>query len=134
MQSSFEGLQQMLKRITEIERKLRASGTLKRMLGRLLVDQTKRRIESEKSSPDGDPWKLWEPSYAETRGAGHSLLIDTRALLNSLKASVTKDGASVSSDREYALAVQDKRPFLGLSASNEDEIQDLITTWARREL
>lgn len=140
MDSSFHGLKEMLARVSRIERKLRANGTLKRMMGRMLVEQTKRRIEVEKTAPNGAAWAKWTQSYAATRSSGHSLLIDTRALLTSIKASVTKDGASVHSDAQnkhgdhYSMAVQDKRPYLGLSASNEDELQELISAWALKEL
>ena len=131
------GLKKLLDRITEIERRLHASGTLKRQVGKMLVAQTMRRISVEKTTPEGRPWKAWTPEYARTRGAGHSLLFDTGALLNSIKARVTKDGASVTSDAErdgmnYSAAVNKRRKFLGLSKANKDELDAIVSKWMER--
>jgi phage virion morphogenesis protein len=132
--TSWQGLERMLARITRIERALRAPGQLKRAIGRKLVEQTRRRIQVEKTDPDGNPWEKWSTDYAATRGAAHSLLIDSGDLLKSIKASVTKDGVSVTSDRDYALAVHAERPFLGVSDSNSDEISELMHDWMKRTL
>lgn len=127
---SVRGLKALLDRITRIERGLRSPGTLKRVLGRKLVEQTKHRIEVEKQSPDGVAWRPWSPEYAATRGPQHSLLISSRRLLNSIRASVTKDGVAVTSDTDYAARQNAERPFLGVSADNREEIRDLVAEWA----
>lgn len=129
-----DGLKKLLDRISMIERRLRASGTLKRQLGRLLVAQTKRRLTDEKTSPEGEPWEPWSETYAATRGAGHSLLIDTGTMLNSIKARVTKEGSAVSTDVPYGSVHQKHRPFLGVSSQNSDEIEEMVYEWALRTL
>lgn len=124
----------LLDRITKIETKLRSPGTLKRQLGRTLTAQTKRRIETEKTDPAGRPWTPWSDDYARTRTSRHSLLQSTGGLLESIKASVTKAGASVSSDKDYSSAVNKLRPFLGVSKANKAEIEELVSDWMKRSL
>ncbi len=103
---------------------------VKRAIGDLLVKQTRHRIEVEKTAPDGRAWARWTPSYASTRSAGHSLLIDTGALLNSIKASVTKKaGVSITSDRDYSGVVNARREFLGISKANSSELSALVQKW-----
>jgi hypothetical protein len=127
-----KGMDTLLKRIGKIERALKSPGVVKRDLGRLLVAQTKRRIQTEKTSPDGRPWMKWSPSYAATRGAGHSLLMDTHELFESIKARVRVDGVSINSDRTYAAFVNRTRTFLGVSRSNSKEFGTLVQKWMSR--
>ena len=127
-------MRMLIRRINEIEARLRASGTLKRQLGKLLVEQTRRRITSEKTAPSGRKWAPWTPEYAATRSAGHSLLVSTGALRDSIKASVTKDGASVTAGVDYSAAVNNARTFLGISSRNAKEIDALIADWMDRSL
>lgn len=128
------GVKKLLDRITQIEQRLQASGTLKRQLGKLVTEQTKRRITSEKTTPSGAAWKKWSIDYARTRGPGHSLLISTGALRDSIKTRATKDGIAVTSDRDYSAAVNEVRTFLGISAANQEEIHALISEWMERSL
>lgn len=125
----WTGMRQLLDRLTRIEKEFNSPGALKRTLGRTLVAQTKMRIEHEKAAPDGTRWKPWAPSYAATRGPQHSLLMDSRAMLQSIRASVTKDGVSVTSDRVYSGVQNEVRPFLGISDKNEEEILQFVNDW-----
>jgi hypothetical protein len=129
----WSGLEALIARIEYIERELQARGTLKRLLGKLLVQQTQRRIQVEKTSPDGRPWAPWSARYAATRKAHHSLLIDTGAMLQSIKATVrSADQVAVTSDREYAGRQNAVRPFMGVSDSNRDEIDNFTNAWLGR--
>jgi phage gpG-like protein len=128
------GMQKLLDRITQIERKLQANGTLKRLLGAILKRQTQDRITTEKAAPDGRPWAPWSESYAATRSGGHSLLVDTGALLSSIRASVTKDGAAVTSALPYSSANQKTRPFMGVSKANNMEIEEFVAHWVGRAI
>lgn len=128
------GMKKLLDRISAIEKKLQANGTLKRLLGAILKRQTQDRITTEKAAPDGRPWAPWSESYAATRGGGHSLLRDTDGLLNSIKARVTKDGAAVTSQLLYASANQKTRPFMGVSKANSLEIEEFVVDWIGRSL
>lgn len=126
------GMDRLIAKVTRIEKALHSPGMVKRAIGDLLVQQTKRRISVEKTEPSGRPWARWSPSYAATRSAGHSLLIDTGALLNSIKASVTKkSGVSIDSSVAYAGYVQSKRAFLGISKANSNELSTLVQKWMR---
>lgn len=88
--------------------------------------QTRRRIFFEKRAPDGRPWRPWSASYARTRGAGHSLLIDTRAMVDGLDSSSTAREATIFSRRPYAGRNQRTRPFLGLSAENVRDVEQWL--------
>lgn len=123
------GLKALLAKLTRVEKAFQSPGALKRSLGRMLVAQTRRRLLEEKTSPDGIQWAPWDPGYAATRGAQHSLLMDSHAMLNSIRASVTKDGASVHSDVAYAARQNAARPFLGLSAENKAEMVEFVNEW-----
>jgi len=127
-------MRMLIRRINEIEERLRASGTVKRQLSKLLVEQTRRRITSEKTAPSGRKWAPWSPEYAATRSAGHSLLIATGGLRDSINASVTKEGASVTAGVDYSAAVNKRRRFLGISSRNQKEIDVLINDWLERSL
>jgi len=131
---SDAAMRKLLARVTQIEQRLRASGTLKRQIGKLLTEQTKRRITSEKTAPSGRKWRPWSLEYAATRGPGHSLLMDTEALRDSIKATVTKDGASVTAGVPYSAAVNRRREFLGISNSNARELDILISDWMTRAI
>ena len=122
---------------------------LMRTVGEGLEHQTRVRIHSEKRAPDGTPWAPWSPAYAKTRGAGHSLLKDTWAMVEGLESRSTATTATVFSRRPYAGVHQagskgiardrsatkfgsltpggyysiPARPFLGLSAGNVADLQ-----------
>lgn len=98
-------------------------------IGQLLEAQTKRRIQDEKTAPNGEAWKAWTPEYAATRGPQHSLLIDTQALLDSIAGSATKKTARVGTNMVYAPFVQKTRPFLGMSRENKAELLEMLVDW-----
>lgn len=102
----------------------------------MLETQTKRRIADEKTAPDGTAWAEWSDNYKKTRKAKHSLLIDTQALLDDIASTVEGSEAIVFASMVYAGAHQDSqreslvsRPFLGISAANQDELIDVIEGW-----
>lgn len=125
----WSGLEAMLGTLTRIEKAWNSPGALKRQLGRILVAQTQKRITDEKAAPDGTPWEPWSPEYAKTRTGANSLLRDSDALLNSIRASVTKAGVSVDSDVPYAARQNTTRPFFGLSDENAEEIANFVNGW-----
>lgn len=98
----------------------------------LLEAQTRRRILSEKTAPDGKAWARWSDGYAKTRGAADSLLVASHALEKSVKGGVKGRDAYVLADTVYAAVHQyghkhtPARPYLGISAANEIEIQDTL--------
>ncbi len=58
-------------------------------IGAMIERQTKDRIQTEKTAPDGTPWAPWSDRYAATRNTGNrranSLLIDSENLLGSIQ-------------------------------------------------
>ena len=110
-------------------------------LGALGESQTKRRIQSEKTGPDGTPWQDWSDSYASTRHGGQSLLQADGGLLESIASGpLAGDQISWGSDVVYAAVHQfghtfdnawgrgieatvPAREYLGLSAANEREME-----------
>lgn len=117
-------------------------------LGSLAIDQTKRRIQVEKTAPDGTPWaKTWR---------GSSILLNSGALADEIQHMATPFEVHVGSALVYArihqfggtIKPKDKkalafkgadgqarfakqvtipaRPYLGLSADNIAEAEELI--------
>lgn len=68
----------------------------------LVESQTRRRIETEKTAPDGTPWPDWSPAYAAERPSGASLLESSGALLDSISSSIEGDVGIVGSNKVYA--------------------------------
>ena len=105
--------------------------------GAVLESSTKRRINDEKSSPDGDAWAEWSGEYAETRHSGHSLLVGENDLLESVQNYSAGSDVIVGSNLVYAarrhfggeeLGFNDPaRPFLGVSGRDASDIEHLVT-------
>ena len=102
--------------------------------------QTRRRIQDEKTAPDGTPWADWSPAYAETRHSGQSLLQGEGDLLDTLFGKQRGDDAVVGSPEIYAAIQQHggaevgkpelpARQFLGVSDDNAREIEDVVITY-----
>jgi phage virion morphogenesis protein len=121
-------------------------------VGALGESQTKRRIDEEKTAPDGTPWPAWSESYAATRHHGQSLLVASQALLDSIDhvVGIGGDFAEWGSNLVYAAAHQNgldmslvgsrrritipARTFLGLSAENEEDLAVLVDDFVDRQL
>lgn len=109
-------------------------------VGVLVEGQTRRRLATEKTSPDGEPWELRSPGYAQSLRPGTSILIRSGGMLDSIASEARGNEVSVGSDLVYAAihqfggtpdmapgpAAVPARPFLGVSDDNETEILDLI--------
>lgn len=110
-------------------------------VGAEVETQTRRRIADEKTAPDGTPWAPWSPGYADTRDAGDSLLQDEGHLLDSIHAFVYLDGQGVEVGSNLVDAAIHQwggepvgshipaRPYLGLSADNEADVQAVGDDW-----
>lgn len=147
------GLQSALKLIDRIGDAPRSQ--LMDGIGRLVQGQMRRRIESEKTSPDGEAWK---PNWK-----GSSILYDSGALADSIDYASSENSVEVGSGLVYARIHNDggkivakdadalsfmmgnkfvqvksvtmpRRQFAGLSADNESEILDTTRQWLARLL
>lgn len=107
-------------------------------IGELIVTQTKTRIADEKRGPDGEAWAPWSAAYAATRSGGHSLLQGEGHLLDSISNHSRGLEAIVGTNLVYGAAQQfgleaedgsgglPAREYLGLSAENRTEIEELV--------
>lgn len=101
--------------------------------------QTRRRIEEERTSPDGSVWPEWSPAYKETRHGGQSLLQSEGNLVDSIQADVDGATAIWGSNLVYAALHNfggepvgidvPAREYLGLSENNLGDIENLIIDW-----
>ena len=96
--------------------------------------QTRRRIDEEKTAPDGTPWAPWSPKYAKTRGPENSLLVSEGNLLASIESFANGDSAGWGSNLIYARTHQQgdmkrnipARPYLGLSDRDVEDLMAII--------
>lgn len=101
--------------------------------------QTRRRIESEKASPEGGAWPAWSPDYAAKRHGGHSLLVNEGELLDSIQRLVSGKEAQVGTNLIYGAIHQfggdevdmdiPAREYLGISDDNRDDLEALVDDW-----
>lgn len=108
-------------------------------VGKLVVRQTRNRIEFQKTSPDGARWRRWSKAYAARQKGKGSLLLQSHDLKNSIEADVRGKEVEVGSHLPYARIHQkgskrrgiEKRPYLGISKENEREIREEIAKFMR---
>lgn len=117
-----------------------------RLIAGDLVRSTKRRIASEKTSPDGTPWYAWSDDYERRKRRG-TMLYQSRTLhrsivaiagsdtievgSNDIKAAVHQFGHTVGSG-PFAGSRIPARPYLGLSREDEQAVHDRIIDDVRR--
>lgn len=115
--------------------------------------QTRRRIENEKTGPDGSKWPDWSPAtsklYAKLGKAGHMLHRDGH-LLDSIRAKAISDDkaeVSASASMKYAAIHQigglagrghnvriPARPYFGISSENAADIEAVVGRLAAKIL
>lgn len=76
-------------------------------IGSLAESQTRRRIDDEKTSPDGTPWTPWSAAYEKTRHGNHSPLVSSRSLRDSIEFQVERNKVRIGSALVYAGVHQD---------------------------
>lgn len=111
-------------------------------VGAEVESQTRRRIQSEKTAPDGEAWDPWSERYALTRHGGQSLLQGEGALLDSIQHLVDSNEAVIGSNMVYARAQNEGNPdqnlpareYLGLSPENIRDVDDVMNDWLKRRL
>jgi phage virion morphogenesis protein len=128
---SLQRLQDRLRRIQHAP-----MGSLLSDVAAEVASQTQRRISTEKTSPEGVPWKAWSARYAAKRGSGKSLLMNEGNLVDDIQFQVSGSEAIVGSSLIYAATHQmgrgkiPARPFLGISESNETALLRILDQWA----
>ncbi|EGJ49047.1 phage virion morphogenesis protein [Desulfocurvibacter africanus] len=147
LQVDLSGVDRLAKRLERLRHL--DTRTLLDEVGAAVESQTRRRITDEKEGPDGTPWPAWSPGYAETRHAGHSLLVGEGDLGDSVTYAVGLGGDFVEAGtnliygaihqfggqagRKRAATIP-ARPYLGLSEGNESELASLVDDWADRQM
>ena len=77
------------------------------LIGFKVEVQTQRRIQDEKTAPDGSAWAPWTEEYKKTRHGNNSLLKGSGDLLNSIEYQVQRNSVRVGSALAYAGVHQD---------------------------
>ena len=141
--ADFEGLDRLVRRMDRI-RHMDTSELLDGV-GSAVESQVRRRIQEDQSGPDGVDWPSWSVAYAQTRHGGHSLLRSSGGLVDSIQYVVDGDRVAIGSNLVYAAIHQfggaeagkaeiPARPYLGLSASDLTQLEDIIDDWAQRQM
>jgi phage virion morphogenesis protein len=131
--ASLQRLQTRLRRIQHLP-----LGGLLEGIASEIASQTKRRISTEKTSPEGVAWAAWSPKYAAKRHSGQSLLMGEGNLVDDIQYQVSGNEGVVGSSLIYAATHQigddsrniKARPFLGISSSNETALLRILDDWA----
>jgi phage virion morphogenesis protein len=106
------GLTYDLSAIERLNARIAALGDVNRrklldVVGALVETQTRKRLASEKTAPDGTPWPAWSARYEKGRHGGHSLLQGRGDLSDSLTHEVSSDQVEIGSNLIYARVHQD---------------------------
>jgi len=114
----------------------RERGRFAKELAKGIKAIAEKRVRTTKKDPDGQPWRPWSNSYARTRGAQHSLLIDKRKLVRRFNAYASPAGRflKVWNSAPYAGYVQAKRPFLGIGRLEDELVHRLAERFFRQVL
>lgn len=111
------------------------------VLGSELESQTRRRIDEEKTGPDGAPWDPWTEAYAAARPNKGGLLELDGNLRDSITYEVGEDAVTVGSNLVYASVHNDgdddmgipERRYLGVSAENLEDLGGLVLAFIAQE-
>jgi phage virion morphogenesis protein len=147
---AFERISKQLQSLADFERE-----ELLDDIGALGVSQTQRRIESEKTAPDGTKWKPNRRGGSTLMLKGHLLTSihhetsasETQWGSNLVYAAIHQTGGTIKPKNKKflrfmagntAIFVREvnmpARPYLGLSDANRDEIEDLIADYIAERL
>lgn len=113
---------------------LKIKGDVLHGVGAEIESQVRRRIDEDKTAPDGSDWPEWSENYRKTRDGQHSLLVGEGELLDSIQYGISGPSVDVGSNLVYAATHQfgdpgrniPPRAFLGLSVDNERDLMDLV--------
>jgi len=145
---ALDGVEERLRRLTTKDLVDLFEG-----IGAEVESQTRRRIQEEKTGPDGQPWAEWSEAYAGSHhgrvkshephpdelksSQGHTILELSGDLLDSIMHETHLDRSVIGSNMVYAAAQQYgrpeinlvARPYLGLSRKNQDDIEHLVVNF-----
>lgn len=129
--SGNEKIQAMLQRLSDLQLE-----ELAEAISTEGANQTTRRILEERTAPSGEAWPEWSEAYAGTRHSGQDLLQGEGWLLKSIRGAAEGAVAVWGADKKYAALHNfggeavginvPARKFLGLSADNQRDIEQLV--------
>jgi phage virion morphogenesis protein len=127
-------LARAMRDVERLQQRASLGATTMRRIAYVMLRQTRDRLDTEKTAPDGTPWPPWSASYAATRDPGDSLLQGSMRLTNALRATSDRDTATVyvlssvkyAGTHQYGYGAIPERPYLGLSAANMSEIERML--------
>jgi len=138
IQVSTQQLDRMREKLAAWGDRLRRPKGLASGIAAMMETQVRRRIQDEKTDPEGKAWDGWADSTKEQRKANHSLLLFEGRLRDSIVGkALNGNTVVVGSSMVYANVHQygweerniPDRPYLGLSQDNEDEILEMVLDW-----
>ncbi|MBO6937542.1 MAG: phage virion morphogenesis protein [Deltaproteobacteria bacterium] len=97
----------------------------------VLERQTKRRVDVEKTTPEGSGWPAWTGRYAAS-GQAREPLERSGDLIDSIHAEVSGDAFEVGSDLPYAARQERRRRWLGIGRDDEREFLAVVDQVAER--
>lgn len=132
-----QGLDRLQASVRLMASSVRDTSTLMPRLGEYLQRSTQDRFKSQ-TGPDGDRWEVLKPRTLERKKHNRDKILTERGYLRRhIYYQMTGPGrVEVFSDRVYGATHQfgrDKipaRPFLGISAADQVELQAIVADWA----
>jgi len=101
------------------------------VVGAEVESQTRRRLTAEKADPDGNPWPDLDPAYAARRhNPRHDdILVNHGRMLDAVTHNVLgSNTVEIGSSASYGVYHQKgRRPFLGLSQDNEQQLERVLS-------
>ena len=112
------------------------------ILGSELESQTRRRLSSEKTDPDGARWVEWSDAYEAVRPKKGGLRDLDGGRVDSIAFETSSDAITVGSNLVYALVHQEgdeemgipARPYLGVSDDNLEDLGQLVVDFIAQEV
>ncbi len=110
----------MNREIADVAGRLEDSATVHDIIGEVLLDETRERIQQEKS-PDGSNWPALHPVALDNRRSKSGILCDSGELFRSIHKNTTSDKAEVGTNlnhpkvwvNQYGATIRPRRvPFL----------------------
>lgn len=142
LHTDFSGIRRLEQRLAKLANP--DTRSLLDAIGAEGESQTRRRIDEEKTGPDGKPWPKWSERYARTRTSGQSLLVAGGDLLDSIQHLVSGDEAEWGTNLIYGAVQQfggqevgmkiQPRPYLGLSLENMADLEAVVDSWVDAQL
>ena len=120
------------KGLGQLQKKLGDLSPVMAGIGGIIEGSTRLRIAENKTNADGAAWPDLADSTRARKGNKGSLLVHSGSLLRSITFEASKGSVSIGSNMVYAKWHQDgtknmpARPFLGLSSTDYDDVNDLI--------